>query len=346
MERREFEFFKKVMNGKNPESENKQQDISRPEDVARGLDTDDRAFLGIENNDYARKEVEKSEEVIENEFHEQRASMEHENEEKHIPDEEELQRIINSDARPYEPVDFGKRVSETKEVIKKADDRRRIREDRHMVGEENNIFLNCVLDGTYSFSKVFPAVYNVLNKVVHELHLQEKDVRNRKVVFHYGLTWFDGKNAHSVTYEEGSMFTIDPNRFLESVRSLVFRGGNVDGYENVNMGIQKAILALKAESNEGDNRGLLVFTDSKPKEDEKKPSFRDDFEFEEKGLRFVVTCTYDDDYWPSFHIVDSKGISKEQCQRILTISEICGENGVENVTDIITDITNKTSIMA
>lgn len=215
--------------------------------------------------------------------------------------------------------------------------------DKGVEDRRNNIFLAFVLDRSYSFSKVFAAVYSTLDKVVHELDLIQKDGHNRQVAFYYGLVWFDGQSAEAIHFGSGKRFTEDYKEFLGRVKGLVLEGGSFDGYENVNEGIRTALDALREESGPCDNRGLLMFTDSMPNPDDRKPDFNPIGNG--AGLRFAVTCVNEHkNYDPDFDIVDSENVERSECEKRLSISKLNGEGSVDAVKNIIVEITRKTSI--
>ena len=178
--------------------------------------------------------------------------------------------------------------------------------------KKKELRIGIVLDCTYSFSTVYPVVYNVLQRFFNRLE-QEKD-QYKGFQLKYSLTMLHDE-PEAFLFAGNSIVTSSEKEVLNALKTLEFYGGSEDGREDLNEALKNQLMTLNAGS-DGKNadcyKGLLFFTDSLP-EEELTPDFdEDDFEYngntyQNYGLRFAEIYSYDGRYKPNLKMVDGNG---------------------------------------
>ena len=205
----------------------------------------------------------------------------------------------------------------------------------------NDINLVFAIDTTFSFSKIFKAVYASLNTVMNLMKNMKAEHPSLRIG--YGLTLF-GESIEQKKYN-GSYFTNDEYEFLESLKNIVFFGGSSDGKENINEGIEMAIRTVENYSDENTNRGIIVLTDSMP--ENIKPDFRVLDNCKNRGLRFAVVYANTNKYIPAFKLIDGEGDITENHKNtgdIMSIENILTFDGAEKMKELVARIMYQTSV--
>ena len=220
------------------------------------------------------------------------------------------------------------------------------------------ILMDVVLDGTFSFSTVFPAVYYILEKLVEKLKAQLRDLPY--LSFRYGLTVIREEQHKGIPLggNKDDCFTDDAERFLNAVRALEFRGGSEDGYEDVTGAIRGALHKLNEFNAPGGQRvdcGLLVFSDSIPKSGTDERSMNPPLDGEEmddlanRGLRFANIYTFDSKYQPVLCMVDKDTIENGNARQHATYASLGSvikdrKKAVNEIEKIVGGILEQTSV--
>lgn len=166
------------------------------------------------------------------------------------------------------------------------------------------VYIQVVIDGTYSFSTLFAAVYRTLEHFTE--HLKREIRKYEGVRFFFGGMVI-GDSTSQIAFKEGE-FTEDLDEFLNGIRKIEFTGGSDSGYENINDAIESAVRSLENNSPGRANRGLLVFTDSRP-EEIGEFLFQDIPGCPNRGLRFETLFMKEPwNYVPLFKNVDGTGL--------------------------------------
>lgn len=172
---------------------------------------------------------------------------------------------------------------------------------RRKLKEKKEIYINFLIDGTYSFTKLFAAIYYVLSDTVTAIQKEIK--RSDGFRIYYGLTVLHEK-GEAVSFD-GKFFTKDTGALLEEIKKIRFRDGAEDGLEDINGGIETALRVLANHTPEFANRGLIFLTDTKC--NNMRVDFTNLKDMEYNSLRFVVGYLFDPSYRGEFNIVDGDG---------------------------------------
>lgn len=152
-----------------------------------------------------------------------------------------------------------------------------------------------VLDATISFSKVFPKFYYIFKNWIEAFEAP----RGRTYNIGYVLTELHD-SASVCSIKNSTVLTKE--QLFAAVRNLAFYGGAEDGREDIGGAIDNTLTAIEniPENGKKITYGLMVFSDSMPKE---KDLERDFTSMErDKLLRFVYVYTYDNtSFWPTFY---------------------------------------------
>lgn len=207
-----------------------------------------------------------------------------------------------------------------------------------------------IMDGTPSFSVIFPEIYRVLCEFVRRTAEMKREVPD--VAVRYGLLVFGGPGEDfrkAVNRAKDSYFTEDADLFLEWVKEIEFKGGAADGKEDVNGAIEEGIRMLETGSGETDNLGIVLFTDSLP--DDLKPRF-DAVRTENRmhrGLRFANIYAYSDRYLPVFKIVDRDGNvtegEKNVGGKVTGIRALLEPNGSQVIKNTVAEVMRQASVI-
>lgn len=233
--------------------------------------------------------------------------------------------------------DSGKREPERKKEVGYREEKENVRRMEH-----SHIYLETVLDTTFSFTEVFPAVYEALEACV--LAIQKKKRDYPSIVVKYGLTVFH-TDIMTVTYH-GDAFTESEEEFLESLRELKFTGGSRYGTEPLlNAAIEAGIRSMECSSEKPENRGLLVVTDSMPDDD--NYDFRNLSDCANRGLRFAAVYANSNSWIPDFRMVDGEGrntLNVKNRTFVAELKRLFGVEGAEEVRRMVTEMMYQTSV--
>lgn len=206
------------------------------------------------------------------------------------------------------------------------------------------IYIEMIIDGTYSFSKVFPAVYYSIRKMTDEIRAFRTQYKS--VIVKYGLIVLN-ETPKAVKFDN-AYFTEDTKKFLEKIRSIVFTGGSESGRENINDAVKSGIRILNNFSPDKANRGLIVITDSLPESDELCPDFRDIDECDNKGLRFATFYMNGEAvYMPALKMVDSDGDETDNGKNVMNIynlESLLDEDGGQSIQRVVKEIMAQVSV--
>ncbi len=209
-------------------------------------------------------------------------------------------------------------------------------------GGDNDIFLEYVVDGTYSFSTVFPAVYRAIKVSVEKMQKACKTYQGIRIK--YGLTVIHD-NIHTVRFD-GKPFTEDGNRFLGGLEDIKFSGGSADGKEKINEAVEAGIRVLENESHPLAGRGLLLFTDSMP--EETYHDFRKIDGCPNRGLRFAVCFLKSSAYQADFHLVDRYGNiatnNKNAVADFYGLERLFRQEGLRRMEEVVNEFMGKMSV--
>lgn len=184
--------------------------------------------------------------------------------------------------------------------------------------EKKKLHIGTVLDCTYSFSTVYPAVYAVLKRFFTRLEQDKGQYKGFQL--EYSLTLLHNK-PETFLFNGRSEVTGSEKEVLNALETLEFYGGSDTGRENLNDALKKQLVTLNMESSQEEQnsyKGLLFFTDSLPEEGEKNPDLdEDEFAYngntyENAGLRFAEIYSYDGSYRPNLKMVDRNGWSDSE----------------------------------
>lgn len=167
-----------------------------------------------------------------------------------------------------------------------------------------------IIDTTFSVSLIFPLLYCIIESLVKEISWEIQTHQNMEIK--YGLTLMNQRTV-PVIFENGAHFTESEEEFLQTVRSIEFKGGSDDGRENLKDVLDTALCVLNQEGDRETGRGLLMFSDSLSKEGEEYPDFYEEEQknYINKGLQFAGIYTYSESFNPMLRIVDKKGVPTE-----------------------------------
>lgn len=171
------------------------------------------------------------------------------------------------------------------------------------------ILFGIVLDATLSFSKVYAQVYYLLEQILYDIRKRKKEEPDLRVT--YSITLLHDR-PETVRFSE-DFYCRDEQALLETLSSISFSGGSLDGREALNQAIKEELIILNQYHPEKKGaslrRALLVLTDSIPAEGEMIPDFRKELTPEEEnhGLSAAYVYSYSDRYLPVFHMVNPTG---------------------------------------
>lgn len=183
---------------------------------------------------------------------------------------------------------------------------------------EKHVFLEVVLDGTYSFSKVFLPVWRALKTCMD--NIEKLKMQYEKVTVEYGLIIIREMPEEVCFRRSGRYLTEDVQELLDEIRGISFFGGGRDGRENINAAVQAGFLRLKVCGRTGDVRALLLLTDSLPA-DTLSPVFYP-MENSTPGLDFVVCYTGGREYHPDFTVDEDGNPTFHPVVQCMSIEEV------------------------
>lgn len=178
---------------------------------------------------------------------------------------------------------------------------------------ERTTLIGIVLDGTYSFSKIYPRVHMVLKLFMSNMKKTRENCKNVRIK--YSLTVLHD-TVDIVTFANGTNFTESEDEIKNFLDTMWFFGGSASGKEPLNKAINEQLFVLNTANNASDVKhvikGLLLFTDSLPDDDNLTPSFTSAApgaygDYTNYGLRFADFYSYSSDYMPKMRIIDGNG---------------------------------------
>ena len=217
------------------------------------------------------------------------------------------------------------------------------------------VLTGIILDGTISFTSVFPAVYYALEEFMTHMRAQSKEYNG--ITFRYGLTILHN-NAESVMFPGETFFTGDENLIRKAINNMEFHGGSEDGRENLDGALREQLLRQNEydpEEFETVYRGVILFSDSVSDGQEEQADFSTayldaDQKIVNHGVRFAQSYTFDGEYLPAMRMVDRKGKQTDNEKNIaaaIDIHELIngGEKAVtDEVKNIVSAILSQTSV--
>lgn len=210
--------------------------------------------------------------------------------------------------------------------------------------EHLEVFLDYIIDGTISFSKIFVPVYQAIESSVFEIERIKEE--NAEITMKYGLTVFR-RTAEGIRFSNGDYFTESAEEFLDQVKEITFTGGSVDGYENIDQAVETGIRIVENHSPAGANRGILLFTDSMPFSDE-LVNFTKIPDCKNRGLRFAAGYLGSYQYGGFFKLVDKDGElagdAKNNCAVFSSIEKLLEEDGTGKIKELVRQLMIQTSV--
>lgn len=216
-----------------------------------------------------------------------------------------------------------------------------LEQNRRKSKEKKEVYIDIVMDGTYSFTTIFPSVYRVLEQTVNKISKEAREYAGCTV--HYGLTVLH-EDGEPVKFDD-EYFTTDPETFMEAVQNIEFRGGSPDGVENINGAIKEALRTLANHTEEYASRGLIILTDSKSKAPREKYTNLANAKY--NNLRFVIGYFYDIYFSGIFTIVDGNGEPAENNKNdtsYYSIRELLKNSSEKEMQEIVNSILRKVSV--
>lgn len=211
--------------------------------------------------------------------------------------------------------------------------------------EHGELYLEFVIDGTISFSKIFVPVYRAIENAVYEIEKAAMDVGDVKIK--YGLTVM-GDRSRLTRHNNTTRYVGDKDAFLNSVKEIRFTGGNLSGYEDIHENIENALKKLENSTPEYANRALIVFTDSKPENEDEDVSFFDIPGCPNRGIRFALIYLGSSEYYGYFKLVDKNGndteVGKNAFSEVRCISELLGADSVKSIRNLVYKLVYQTSV--
>lgn len=125
------------------------------------------------------------------------------------------------------------------------------------------VYTELLLDTTISMSCVYKRVYQILRSFIQEIKRQSQlDVQT---VYYLGLTCIteDGPKPYRFANE---IYTKDTEAFMDALKHLQFQGGSPDGYEKICESIELSLRKLGDVKEPEAYKGLILISDSIPKE--------------------------------------------------------------------------------
>lgn len=215
------------------------------------------------------------------------------------------------------------------------------------------ICLEIIIDGTLSFTSVYPKVYYILQQFLQSLAEKKRDYKG--VTMAYGLTVIR-EQPETVRFANGTSFTESEQELLGVLADMEFRGGNPDGLEELNQALNDSLQELNNTPDAGESyKGLLMLTDSLPADGDTMPDFSSNEpgrygDYTNYGLRFADFYAYSVDYMPRMRIVDRNGKLTENGRNTCTYHSLQAlleqetEDTVRQVQGMITVILGQASV--
>lgn len=178
-----------------------------------------------------------------------------------------------------------------------------------------------IIDGTVSFTTVFPAIYYRIEAIIKALEERKRMKNQQGIKITHGLTVM---NEKSVCFEfpDGSSFTESRDKFMGAMRKIKFQGGNADGRENFVGAISTALKVLNDDNSENVSHGLFVFSDSLPKEEELRFNFGAMRKhYTERGIRFAHIYCYDGERYAPILKPENRGENGRNYTNVYTLTE-------------------------
>ena len=249
--------------------------------------------------------------------------------------QEEVAKVVASGTKGNYEIKRGERKLEEPSLSVDEGDRSEEERWKRKQKEKKHIFISFLIDGSFSFSKIFVAIYYALKHMFGEIEDKIGNSADYKV--HYGLTVLHDE-PENIQFSDG-YFTTDKNEMLGKIRNIVFKGGSTDGYEDLHAGISECLRNLADNTAEFNSRGLVFITDSCPKEE-----LLDFTELDVKynNLRFVLGYHHESEQrdW-LFNIVDGAGkpvqLGKNEAS-FLKITELLDAQRESSITRCITSL--------
>lgn len=223
------------------------------------------------------------------------------------------------------------------------------RDSRKYMDNRKKICIDIIIDGTYSFSKIFLKVNYVIERIVRLI--QEEKVDFGGIVIKYGLTVLH-EAGEPCYFRDKEFFTESEDELLQKILDIRFHGGNANGREDLKDALDTGLSVLNNYTEEDACRGLLMFSDSLPEEKDMHPDFfkENQIGYINKGLRFAVIYTYDDRFTPKLKMVDRDGEINENGRNDIiygSINELLSsdrERLTEEIRQVVSDILKQTSV--
>lgn len=174
--------------------------------------------------------------------------------------------------------------------------------------KRKEVLIGFVIDGTYSFTTVFPKVFYIVKYLLEGL--AEKKSEYPAIAIRYSLTVFHEKaEPINLGQNQVEFFTDSEFDFLEKLKKVNFYGGSKDGKEHLTEALDQAMCVLQNAGGKNAERGLFFFSDAEPENDNMNPDFTDEDQdgYINKGLRFAEIYTFSEKFMPRFKMVDGYG---------------------------------------
>lgn len=180
------------------------------------------------------------------------------------------------------------------------------------------MFIEFIIDGTFSFSRVFARVYHSIEEILERFGNGKNAYAGMNVYYGLAVLHDDGVELHRFSERaqrmEEQYFTESRTELLAAVRDISFYGGNPDGREDLRSALDAGLYALSL-SRTNACRGLFLFSDSLPEKEELSPDFLAEDQnggkaighYRNKGISFGAIFTYTDEFMPKLRVTNCAG---------------------------------------
>lgn len=250
--------------------------------------------------------------------------------------------------------EYTKRVDETRKNMERLRSHSVISQSKREEDKQNYKILRIgiIMDGTFSFTTVYPKIYYVMEKLLQGLKSAKEEYKGVKI--EYALTIFHDE-PEVVCFADGNYFTQSESELKAILENMSFYGGSSDGFENLYEAVNQQLYILNdSEEAKTADKGLIMFTDSLPADD-LMPNFTSGEpgkygNYTNYGLRFANIYAHTDEFKPKFKIVDGYGNPSTNIRNmgiyssLKTLLERDTLETVDEVQRIIEKILNQASI--
>lgn len=207
--------------------------------------------------------------------------------------------------------------AKTKEEKPKLEPQYKVEERKEEISKSKMIYITIILDKTISMTTIYAKVYSKLKIIIDFITKEAKRFRNT-IQIKWGIVYITEEEPEVQTFYEGN-YTISASKLKEVLRTVEFEGGSRDGRENINGAVEKTLQLFSIE-NEGFNEeekargGIILITDSMPKEEDCEPDFDKN---SYSKLRFVNCYVYEKENYGPFFELDRRDVDTKKPNAVI-----------------------------